>query len=99
MRTAIGDPATMICVRKIVTMGVLLACVPASAWSQVATPSVDSIVAMFLDRRALTQWDPGRLVEGCPTWMATSGAGLPYSRRRISPPNECVISRSRRVIL
>lgn len=48
-------------------IAVLLGCSPAStATGQVARPSVDSLVATFIERGTLAQWQPSELFRGCP---------------------------------
>src|SRR5690606_2586069 len=58
-------------------IGLLLVCSPAStASSQVAAPSMDSLVATFIEMGPLSPWRPHQLCEGCPDLDSRQRRGI-----------------------
>jgi hypothetical protein len=63
--------------QKIGVITVLLGCSPATAATgQVARPSVDSLVATFIEQGILAQWQPYQLFRGCPDLDSRQRRGI-----------------------
>jgi hypothetical protein len=66
-----------ISLQKIGVFGLILVCTPASrASSQVATPSIDSLVARFIELGSSAQWQPFELYDGCPELDSRQRRGI-----------------------